>query len=253
MSKQQVHIVWFKRDLRIKDHGPLHKAAESGLPVLPLYIVEPIVINATTFDPAHWTFIRQSLIELQDNLARLGQPLVIRQGPAVGVLHQLSQEYDVQQIWAHEETTSLQQFRRDDEVRAWAKAQTIPFDEMSNNGIVRGLSLERRDAWKSIRNDRMHKWPWPTPESIKPVFGISAGHVPDHDELGIGRSTRELQPAGEKAADKMLQGFLLWRGSNFIRDDGSPLTAPAVCSRISPHLAYGTLSMRTAAQETRKQ
>ncbi len=256
MTKQSVHIVWYKRDLRIKDHGPLHKAAESGLPVLPLYIVEPMLIHAPTFDPSHWTFIRQCLIELRESLAQLGQPLVVRMGDAVPVLHSLAEEFEVKQIWAHEETTDLLSFKRDDEVRVWAKSQAIPFDEMPKNGIVRGLSLDRREAWKSIREDRMHKWPWPTPEEIRPIVGQTAqglGDIPDHDELGIMRNERELQPAGEKAAEKMLQGFLLWRGGEYIQKEASPLTAPAASSRISPHLAYGTLSMRTAVQEVRTQ
>ncbi len=253
MSTQKVHIVWYKRDLRIKDHGPLHKAAESGLPVLPLYIVEPTLINAPTFNPAHWTFIRQCLIELRENLAKLGQQLVVRTGDAVQVLSLLAAEYDVEQIWAHEETTDLRSFMRDDAVRDWAKTQSIPFDEMPKNGVVRGLSLERRDAWKSIRQDRMHKPPWHTPEALKPVVGIAPGHIPDHDELKLARNQRELQPAGESEAEKMLQGFLLWRGSKFIQEEAIHLKAPAASSRVSPHLAYGTLSIRTAVQEVRKQ
>ena len=253
---QTIHIVWFKRDLRITDHGPLHKAAESGLPILPLYIVEPTVIQAPTFDPAHWTFIRQSLIELRDSLDRLGQPLVVKVGHAVPVLHELSQQFAVEKIWAHQETTNLAGFKRDDEVRAWAAAQSMPFDEMPSNGVVRGLGLERRDAWKSIREDRMHKLPWPVPEEIRPIVGqtsFDTGHIPDHRELGLEQNERELQPAGEKEGDKILQSFLLWRGSKYIQEAASPLTAPAASSRISPHLAYGTLSVRTAVREVRQQ
>lgn len=250
---QSVHLVWYKRDLRISDHGPLHKAAESGLPVLPLYIVEPDILQAPTFDPSHWAFIRQCLIELRDKLDRLGQPLVVRMGHAVPVLHALSQEIIIEKIWAHEETTTMVGYNRDDEVRAWAAAQAIPLDELPTNGVVRGLSVDRRQSWKSIREDRMHKWPWPTPEEIRPVAGIAPGHIPGHDELGLARNERELQPAGEKEADKILGGFLLWRGSKYIQESASPLTAPAASSRISPHLTYGTLSMRTAVQEVRRQ
>ena len=40
-----ISIVWFKKDLRIVDHKPLHEAYKSGL-VLPLYIYEPEIIEA---------------------------------------------------------------------------------------------------------------------------------------------------------------------------------------------------------------
>lgn len=36
-----VQIVWFKRDLRVRDHRPLTTAARRG-PVLPLYVAEPV-------------------------------------------------------------------------------------------------------------------------------------------------------------------------------------------------------------------
>ena len=34
-------ILWFKRDLRAADHPALARAAESGLPIPPPFIVEP--------------------------------------------------------------------------------------------------------------------------------------------------------------------------------------------------------------------
>ena len=40
-KQSSVHLVWFKRDLRLSDHKPLLAAARTGLPVLPLYVVEP--------------------------------------------------------------------------------------------------------------------------------------------------------------------------------------------------------------------
>ena len=40
-TQSSVHLVWFKRDLRLSDHKPLLAAARTDLPVLPLYVVEP--------------------------------------------------------------------------------------------------------------------------------------------------------------------------------------------------------------------
>ncbi|MDP6218029.1 MAG: deoxyribodipyrimidine photo-lyase, partial [Alphaproteobacteria bacterium] len=41
MTAEKISIVWFKRDLRVADHAPLHAAVASGYPVLPLYMIEP--------------------------------------------------------------------------------------------------------------------------------------------------------------------------------------------------------------------
>ena len=57
---QKINIVWFKRDLRLTDHKPLKDAEQSGLPVLLLYIFEPILINDADYSERHWRFVTQS-------------------------------------------------------------------------------------------------------------------------------------------------------------------------------------------------
>ena len=41
--EERIHmttVVWFKRDLRTRDHAPLVAAASQGEPVIPLYVIE---------------------------------------------------------------------------------------------------------------------------------------------------------------------------------------------------------------------
>ncbi|WP_435988244.1 deoxyribodipyrimidine photo-lyase [Sulfitobacter sp. SH22] len=57
-------IVWFKRDLRVNDHGPLLAAAQSNAPVIPLYIVEPEYWQHPFASCRHWHFIHDSLCDL---------------------------------------------------------------------------------------------------------------------------------------------------------------------------------------------
>jgi deoxyribodipyrimidine photo-lyase len=59
--KQQVNIVWFKRDLRLLDHEPLMRALNSQTPTLLLYIFEPIILNDAHYSKRHFDFIKQSL------------------------------------------------------------------------------------------------------------------------------------------------------------------------------------------------
>ena len=59
-----VNIVWFKRDLRVHDNAPLHEAARKGLPVIPLYVVEPDYWRQPFASRRHWSFIHDCLAEL---------------------------------------------------------------------------------------------------------------------------------------------------------------------------------------------
>ena len=85
IMKTPINCVWFKRDLRIHDHTPLANAAQSAS-VLPVYIIEPEVIQAADFDALHWQFIQESLLDLQFSLSGLGAPLQVLRGSAVDVV-----------------------------------------------------------------------------------------------------------------------------------------------------------------------
>ncbi|MBC2768453.1 hypothetical protein [Pusillimonas sp. 7-48] len=49
----------------------------------------------------------------------------------------------------------------------------------------------------------------------------------------------------------MLDQFLSTRSAQYRGGISSPLSAPTACSRLSAHLAYGTLSLREVVQATR--
>ena len=104
---KNLSIVWFKRDLRIHDHAPLVAACATGLPVLPLYVVEPDYWQQPFASRRHWHFVHGSLKELRDDCANLGQPLVVRTGSIINVFDSIAQDYVIEGVYAHEETSNL--------------------------------------------------------------------------------------------------------------------------------------------------
>jgi deoxyribodipyrimidine photo-lyase len=67
--------------------------------------------------------------------------------------------------------------------------------------------------------------------------------------LGLPSSQHsEIQSGGSQAAKSTLDSFLEVRGVNYRADMSSPVTGWQGCSRLSPHLAYGCLSLRTVHQ-----
>ena len=89
-----MNIVWFKRDLRVQDHEPLHRAAQQG-EVLPIYIVEPQLWQQQDASLRQWLFVRDSLVELDMALKKIGQGLTILQGEAVDVLNVLIEKFSI--------------------------------------------------------------------------------------------------------------------------------------------------------------
>lgn len=245
-----IHIVWYKRDLRASDHRPLTTAAAQGA-VLPLYIIEPAIIHAADYDRRHYDFTRDCLLSLRHHLAELGQPLVVRVGEAPSIFDDLRHQYDLRAIYAHEETGNALTYARDIALRQWAKSHDIPLHETPANGVIR--PLRNRDQRTRLWHKQIAGDPLPRPPRLEAVEGLEIGSIPTWDELGIrDEGIQARQAGGELEGRRVLGDFLRKRAHDYPRGMSSPLTADWACSRISPHLAYGTLSLRQVFFALRK-
>jgi deoxyribodipyrimidine photo-lyase len=245
---QPVQIVWFKKDLRVRDHAPLRGAAARG-PVLPLYIYEPEQLGHEEFGGHHLSYLNNSLSELDAALRQLGAPLVIRVGEAVQVLETLSHEMQIGALWAHEETGNGLSFARDRRVRTWARSRGLPFHELPQNGVVR--RLKDRGGWAATWEERMTAPPSAVPARLQGTQIESQG-LRTPAELNVPASTKSIPTGGSFAAQATLHSFLTVRGVNYMREMSSPLSAETACSRLSAPLAFGTVSLREVVQATRQ-
>ncbi|MBK1667660.1 deoxyribodipyrimidine photolyase [Rhodovibrio sodomensis] len=245
-SAYPLQIVWFKRDLRADDHAPLAEAAAHG-PVLPLYIVDPGLWTAADASRRQWAFAAESLGELRNTLAARGQPLVVRVGDAVEVLEQLRRTYTLAGLWSHQETGNWASYQRDVRVRRWARTHGLPWTERRQHGVIRGLKT--RNGWAREWGRFMAQPASRPPNALAPIDGLEEGPIPTADDLGLAADPcPNRQPGGRAAATGLLESFLTERGRDYRREMSSPVTAFDACSRLSPHFAFGTLSMREAAQ-----
>ena len=115
-----LQLVWFKRDLRVKDHKPLQQALLRG-PVLPLYVVEPELWQQQDASERQWLFCRESLLDLRLALAELGQPLLVRSGDVLEVFERAHRQFGLEALWSHEETGNSWTYQRDQRVALWCR------------------------------------------------------------------------------------------------------------------------------------
>ncbi|MEM9709432.1 MAG: FAD-binding domain-containing protein [Pseudomonadota bacterium] len=241
-------ILWFKRDLRVEDHLPLTKAAEAGA-VVPLYIAEPELWRENDASGRQWAFISECLAELQEELAGLGAPLIVRVGDAVEILNALVREVGATKIFSHEETGNGWTYGRDRRVAAWARDAGIVWEEVPAAGVVRRLAT--RDIWAKTRDQRMAEPVTTAPKAVLGVDGLAFGKVPSASDLGLAPDPcPHRQAGGRGAALSLLGGFLTERGRTYRADMATPVKGEAACSRLSPHLAWGTISGREVMQAT---
>ncbi len=248
-SSGALQVVWFKRDLRVVDHAPLLEAAQRG-PVLPLYVVEPELWQQPDASARQWAFARESLLELRQALAELGQPLVVRSGAVVEVLELARRRLGMAALWSHEETGNGVTYARDRAVARWCRAHGIPWRELPQFGVVRPLPSRR--GWAQRWEGRMAEPLRPAPPALTPLVGVEPGALPKAEELGLAPDDPpQRQRGGRSQGTHLLASFLGQRSRRYHAELSSPLTAAQGCSRLSAHLAWGTLSLREVVQASR--
>lgn len=243
--RDPIHIVWFKKDLRVQDHAPLKRASLRG-PVLPLYVIEPDLWSEPDLSARHYAFLVECLTSLQQNLADLGQPLIIRTGQVTSVLEDLSRQFAIAGLWSHEETGNGWTYRRDLAVGAWCRQKGIPWTESPQTGVIR--RLKNRDGWARRWDRLMAETPVDLP-NLSPLPGLSPQAPPDVASLGLALDPCPFrQEGGRQRAEDTLQSFLFERGKPYRAAMATPVKAFDACSRLSPYLAFGALSMREVSQ-----
>jgi deoxyribodipyrimidine photo-lyase len=237
-----MHIVWFKRDLRIHDHACLVLAAQSG-PVLPLYIFESELWQQPDMSLRHYNFLIESLQELEEELRKIGLILVVKVGFAVDVLEQIYRHHPIQGLWSHQETGNKWTYERDKAVKSWCQSKKIQWNEPVQNGVIR--RLKDRDGWAAKWYKFMNEpvIPSPKPFSMQCVYEPS-DTLPKLSTLNFETiPVDQQQKGGRSRGIELLDSFLYRRGEEYTKEMSSPITAVKSCSRISAHLAFGTLSV----------
>jgi deoxyribodipyrimidine photo-lyase len=238
-------LVWFKRDLRMRDHAPLAEAMHFGRS-LGLVVIEPDWLASRDCDPRHVGFLLDCVARLQSDLATRGLTLLVRTGSMPQVLQSLRREFPFTHLFSHQETGPGWSYARDLAVADWCCSHGVHWTELPQTGVVR--RLRSRTGWAGRWAQRMNAPEAQPATGFKPAPGLPPGTVPTLRQLGLPALNALLPPGGERAARATLDSFLGGRGRDYRRAMSSPLSASEGCSRLSEHLAFGTISMRCVHQ-----
>lgn len=250
-----VNVVWFKRDLRLSDHASLERAIALGGETLLIYILEPELVNNAHYRGRHWQFIAQSLADMQSTLKSFGHPLEIVEGNALDVLALVNEKLGIHTLLSYEETGLDVTFQRDLQVSRYCESMGIDWQEFQTNGIQR----KRRDrkgwnrSWHRVMTAECHE---------VELASLTTLSLSGHDQLEALRSNRlerwrtqpsKMQVGGPTEAADVLDSFLNDRGWGYQKFISKPEQSRTHCSRLSPYLAWGNLSMREAYQALQRQ
>ncbi len=239
-----VALVWLKRDLRLEDHAPLKAAIDSGFPVLVFYSFEPSLIANPHYSQRHWRFIWQSLVNLQSHLRLVDAGLAVFRDELLSVLDRIGQSFAIRRLYSHQETGLNQTWERDKAVADWCHQHSVLWHEFPCGAVVRGAA--NREGWDSHWQQTMRA-PQQTPELDRGRFvTFPTDFKPDDTWL---EQPNGMQQGGVDAAWQTLDSFFESRGQGYHKGISSPTISRETCSRLSPYLAWGNLSLRQVYQQ----
>jgi deoxyribodipyrimidine photo-lyase len=251
-----MHILWFRRDLRLSDNEIVTLATADFQPVLPCFIIDAWFYQNPDVGKARVRFLFESLENLDQNLRRLGSQVYLLEGSSVAVLKGLT-DHLLQQ--GHRPKLF---FNRDMQVEYGIERDRAIVDlyHQLNLDCHQGLNHflqigDRNDAWRdeyySYQRQPLHPsptrintprldWPHLTFAQLKQKY--------QH----FWQTENQYFLGGETSATTTLASFLKHRFHGYHWRLSRPwLAQQGATSHLSPHFVFGTVSVRAVYQATK--
>ncbi len=209
------------------------------------------------YSQRHWDFVKQSLVDINTELISFNTEILVVNGEVSDVLSQISQKYTIQNIFSHQETGIKITFGRDKAIAKYCKSNQIIWREYITNGVKRGQKNRKtwRDDWCEFMDLDVFEF---KPRYGSFLFSKEFNMLAEDFKIVSLYTNQDLpfQKGGTKMGMRYLNSFLKDRVQNYSKHISKPTLARTGCSRLSPYIAWGNISMRQVCQiamETRDQ
>jgi deoxyribodipyrimidine photo-lyase len=252
-------IVWFRDDLRLSDHPALHAASQTGAPIICLYVFDEQseALRAPYARPlgaaTRW-WLAQSLRALQQRLASIGSPLLLRKGAAARIIAGLARETGAGAVYWNEIAQAPHRAVAD---RVAAALGEIGVASQAFRGDLLAAPARIRTTggrgvrvftpfWRRVQASGEPPKPLPAPIALASGPSLASDAVdswglePTHPDWAGG--LRDNRTPGEISGQARLEEFLGGAVKGYANGRDRPDRQGT--SRLSPHLRFGEVSPR---------
>ncbi len=241
-------LFWHRRDLRIKDNAGLYKALKNNEAVIPVFIFDKHILNNLPEDDQRVLFIYGEIQKLKEAYNALGSDLIVLYGDPKSDIPSLAQKFAVQKIYIN----------RDYEPAALARDQVIYETLQDQNieliGAKDQVIFEKNEITKddglpyTIYTPYARKWKahltpyhlkaYPTEKYITHLKPLHKQTLVSLKQMGFNDYNTQDFPS-QSTQKSVIEKYHLQRD------------IPAIngTSRLSLHLRFGTISIRSLAQD----
>ena len=258
-TEEMKALWWIKRDFRLSDNESLHTAVENCSEVLPFFCWEPCLISLADTSAFHLQAQWQALNGLRQSLNLRNSAVWEDYRDIEDALNKVYAIYPFQMLYSHQETGNLATFKRDKRVAQWCREKGVHWNEAVGSSVLRGGNADlRRVKLRQVDYRKQPVLPIPATFKFPCILSVRLPSLSWNDlttKITILKNREispDLQKINERNAWKTLDTFLSDRGQGYSGGISSPNLAFTHGSRLSPHLAWGTISLRTVFSELQK-
>ncbi len=245
-------VVWFRSDLRVRDNLALNAAAETGRPIICVYVHDHDTALRQRGGAQTW-WLHHSLVTLSANLSKLDARLILRFGKSSDQIKQIVREtnahavfwnrrYDPQAIAVD---TSLKNDLREGGITVQSfDGQLLHEPTRIRTGAGNPFKVYT-PFWRAFMSGPEPRDPVDPPLKLKDGSArlssdqLEAWHLlPTKPNWAMGMND-EWHP-GEQAAHERLDTFVNGAITGYAEDRNLPFKLST--SKLSPHLAMGEIS-----------
>ena len=248
--RETINIVWLKRDLRLHDNEAITNAIKSDKKFLILYAFENILLNDEHYNKRHWDFIKQSIVDINKELENYNTKVLSVQSDIIGLLNQIQNFYKIDTVFSHQETGILITYNRDKDFTRYCRNNNINWIENINNGVQRGIQNREYwyENWELYMTKKLEKFNPKENQLLSNDVVKQIEKISHPISLETSRDTK-FQKGGRTLAWKYANTFFNERHKEYMFHISKPELSRTSCSRISPYLAWGNLSVREVFQK----
>ncbi|MCD0503351.1 cryptochrome/photolyase family protein [Bordetella petrii] len=248
-------LMWFRRDLRVKDNATLYGALRQCTTLYCVFVFDTDILSELPRDDRRVAFIHDCIAELDAELRDAGGKLLVCHGAAADVIPDMAGRLRADAVFAGKDYEP-RAIARDSRVAASLskagrdlvlyKDQVIfECDEILNGaGEPYRVFTAYKNAWlKALPDTPIASIPRMPPSGglAQPPAGLP--RLPSLEDLGFSRPAQPIPlAAGAKGAQALFADFRQRMGHYHERRDFPGVKGP---SYLSVHLRFGTISIRS--------
>ena len=239
-------IVWFRNDLRVFNNDAFNEATKLGN-ILPIFIFDKEFYKLPTSSSFHLDFLKSSLQDLTKTFSKkYNSKLNIYYGDTLEILSHLIDKFKINEVYSNIIFKNMYVTNLDKEVSFLFKEKKVNWRISNQFGVQ--LNHRIRDKWSYNWNKFINSEN--TGSYINCGF-IKDDHIEDLTKIETNNiENGDIQVGGRQNAIRLLDTFLDDRSENYQREMSSPITGEVSCSRLSPHIAYGNISITEIFKKT---